>query len=157
MHVRVETVPFDAAIGLPGVRITTEVARCPKCGAYEVLVPNTDGLHRAIARRLIQKPERLAGVEVRFLRKVLGWSGADFAQHMGTSAETVSRWENSSAAIGPQADRLLRLMVMSRDPVEDYRKLDLLKTVARAKPATARLTVKANRRGDWSVETGRVA
>ena len=30
---------------------------------------------------------------------------------MGVADETVSRWENDAAPIGPQADRLLRLMV----------------------------------------------
>lgn len=151
MRTRLETVPFDA-VGLPGVRIQTEVARCPKWKAFEVLVPNADGLHRALARTVVVKSERLSGAEIRFLRKVLGWSGADFAQHMGTSAETVSRWETGRAPIGPQADRLLRLMVMTRDPVTDYRKLDLLKTVARGKPASARLTAKPDAKGDWSVK-----
>lgn len=151
MRVRVETVPFDAAIGLPGVRVETKVARCSRCGAYEVLIPNPDGLHRAIARTLIARQERLSGAEVRFLRKLLGWSGADFAEHMGTTAETVSRWENGTTAIGPQADRLVRLMVMTRDPVEDYRRLDLLKTVARARPVAARLIATADARGGWNV------
>ena len=54
---------------------------------------------------------RFRGEEVRFLRKSLGWSGADFARHMGVAEETVSRWENDATPIGPQADRLLRLMV----------------------------------------------
>ena len=151
VRTRLETVPFDTAIGLPGVRLRTMVARCPKCKAFEVLVPNADGLHRALARSVVAKSERLSGAEIRFLRKVLGWSGADFAQHMGTSAEIVSRWETGSAPIGPQADRLLRLMVMTRDPVAGYRKLDLLKTVAKGKPATVRLIAKPNAKGDWSV------
>jgi transcriptional regulator with XRE-family HTH domain len=89
----------------------------------------------------------------RLLHTMLGWSGADFAEHMGTSAETVSRWENDTIPIGPQADRLLRLMVMSRGPVSDYRKLDLLKTVARAKPAAVHMLAKAGTRGDWRVRS----
>jgi transcriptional regulator with XRE-family HTH domain len=101
---------------------------------------------------LVAKKARLSGAEIRFLRKVLGWSGVDFAEHMGTTAETVSRWETEAAPIGPQADRLLRLMVMTRDPVTDYGKLDLLKTVARAKPAAIRLLVRAGANGDWNVK-----
>jgi putative zinc finger/helix-turn-helix YgiT family protein len=153
MRTRREIVPFDKAIGLPGVRLHTLVTRCPNCGAYEVSIPNLEGLHQAIARTIVIKPARLTSEEVRFLRKVLGWSGADFAEHMGTSAETVSRWETGSTPIGPQADRLLRLMVMTRDPVSDYRKLDLLKTVARAKPATVRMLAKAGRHGDWRIKS----
>lgn len=149
MREKREIVPY---LGLPGVRLETVVARCPKCGGYEVRIPNMEGLHRAIARSVVAKAARLSGPEVRFLRKMLGWSGADFAAHMGVSAETVSRWETGRTPIGAQADRLLRLMVMSRDPVEDYRKLDLLKSVAKAKPATVRVIAKAGRKGDWNVK-----
>jgi putative zinc finger/helix-turn-helix YgiT family protein len=152
MRTRREVVPFDKPIGLRGVRVNTLVARCPKCGAYEILIQDLEGLHRAIARAVVTKEARLAADEIRFLRKVLGWSGADFAEHMGASAETVSRWENGAAPMGPQADRLLRLMVMTRDPVSDYRKLDRLKHVARAKPATIRMIAKAGSNG-WRVES----
>lgn len=152
MRIRREIVPFDKPIGLPGVVLDTFVARCPACGTYEVIIPNIEGLHQAIARTVVVKAARLSGADVRFLRKVLGWSGADFATHMGTSPETVSRWETGATPIGPQADRLLRLMVMTRDPVTDYRKLDLLKTVARAKPATVWLVARAGRKGDWNIK-----
>jgi len=98
--------------GLKNVTLVgIEVSRCPRCGNYEVSIPHIEELHRLIARVLIEKTTRLTGEEVRFLRKSLGWSGADFAKHIGVAEETVSRWENSSAPIGPQADRLLRLMV----------------------------------------------
>jgi transcriptional regulator with XRE-family HTH domain len=65
---------------------------------------------------------------VRYLRKYLGWSGADFAAHMGATRETVSRWETGDAPIGPTADRLLRLMVVTKTPVDDY-SLELLSTI----------------------------
>jgi len=151
---RRELVPFETPIGLPGVRLQTDVARCQKCGATEVLIPNLEGLHRAIARDIVAEQTRLAPAEVRFLRKVLGWSGADFAAHMGTSPETVSRWETGATPIGPQADRLLRLMVMTKDPVDDYRRLDLLKTVARTKATVARRVIAkvATRHGKWHIE-----
>ena len=144
MRVRRETISGEKALGLPGVYVRTSVARCPKCDATEVIFPNIEGLHQALARSIVAKAERLSGAEVRFLRKVLGWSGADFAQHMGTAAETISRWEHESTPIGPQADRLLRLMVMAVDPVADYRRLDLLKEVAKAKPAKVQVIAKAN-------------
>jgi putative zinc finger/helix-turn-helix YgiT family protein len=152
MRTRREIVPFDKPIGLPGVRLSTCVARCRNCGAFEVRLPDLEGLHRAIARALVTKKARLAPTEIRFLRKVLGWSGADFAEHVGTSAETVSRWETGATPMGPQADRLLRLMVLTTDPVSDYRKLDLLKTVARAKPVAVRMLAKAGLKG-WRIES----
>lgn len=151
LRTRRELVPFEKPIGLPGVRVNTFVARCPKCGAFEVMLPNLEGLHQAITRMLVAKTARLAPPEIRFLRKVLGWSAADFAEHMGTSAETVSRWETGAMPIGPQADRLLRLMVMTRDPVANYRRLDLFKTVTRAKAAVMRMIAKAGADGQWHV------
>jgi len=153
MRTRRELVPFDKPIGLPNLRLSTLVARCPKCGYSEVLIQNLEGLHLAIARTLVSKTSRLAGPEIRFLRKVLGWSGADFAQHMGAAAETVSRWETGATPIGAQADRLLRLMVMTKKPVGDYHKLDLLKSVARAKPMMARMTARTDKHGDWTIKS----
>src|SRR5689334_23100234 len=93
MRVRRELVPFDKPIGLPNVQLQTLVARCPKCSAYEVLIPNLEGLHQAIGRALVAKQARLSGHEIRFLRKIFGWSASDFAEHMGATPETVSRWE----------------------------------------------------------------
>lgn len=150
MRVKQETVPFEKTVGVPGVWIVTDVARCPKCGNFEVIVADLEGLHRAIARTIIGKEGRLSGAEVRFLRKLLGWSGADFAQHVGTSSETVSRWETDATPMGPQADRLLRLMVMTREPVSDYHKLDMLKAVTKAKPAKVRMTARSGVNG-WKV------
>ena len=111
MKTRKENYRYDEC-GLKYVTlVNAEVSRCPKCGNYEISIPQIEGLHRLIARVLIEKVTRFTGDEVRFLRKSLGWSGSYFAKHMGVTDETVSRWENDAAPIGPQADRLLRLMV----------------------------------------------
>ncbi len=125
-----ENFRYDAC-GLSGVTlIGVEVRRCPQCGEYEVAIPQIEDLHKAIAQALIRKTSRLTPEEIRYLRKYLGWSGVDFAQRMGTTPETVSRWETGTDPIGPQADRLLRLMVVTKDPVSDY-SLDLLTTIAK--------------------------
>lgn len=111
MKARKENHRYDEC-GLKHVTLVgVQVSRCPKCGDHEISIPRIEGLHRLIARVLIDKATRFTGDEVRFLRKNLGWSGSDFAKHMGVADETVSRWENDAAPIGPQADRLLRLMV----------------------------------------------
>lgn len=39
---------------------------------------------------------------------------------MGVTPETVSRWENGREPIGPVADRLLRLMVVTKAPKRMY-------------------------------------
>ena len=127
------------------------VTRCPKCGNYEIAIPRIESLHRLIARALIEKRTRLTGEEVRFLRKSLGWSGADFARHMGVSDETVSRWENAAAPIGPQADRLLRLMVAQgrtpiRYPTERLASID-------AKRAAATRLELESRHDEWELRS----
>src|SRR5262245_32829553 len=97
---------------LPGaVLVGVPVHRCTKCDAFEVSIPMIEDLHRKLAWAVIEKKGRLAPGEVRFLRKHLGLSGADFAEHMGTTPETVSRWENGATPMGQVSDRLLRLMV----------------------------------------------
>src|SRR5262245_6161626 len=86
-----ENIKYDAS-GLPGITLeNVEVRRCPVCGEYEVVIPRLEELHALIASTIIQKPARLTGNEVRYLRKFLGWSGADFARMMGAQPETVSR------------------------------------------------------------------
>jgi putative zinc finger/helix-turn-helix YgiT family protein len=96
------------ALGLPVTLVGVEVSRCAACGLSEVSIPALEGLHRTIAVTLVTKTARLCGPEIRFLRKQLGWSGAELAEHLGITRETVSRWEQGSAPIGATADRLLR-------------------------------------------------
>ncbi len=128
--------------GLPGVILLgVEVRRCRGCGAEEVAIPRIEELHCLIAQAVIQRPHRLAPAEIKYLRKWLGWSGVDFARHMGTTPETVSRWEQGRVPMSPQADRLLRLMVTTRAPVADYA-LDALASIrekAPLRPAPIRL------------------
>jgi DNA-binding transcriptional regulator YiaG len=83
---------------------------------------------------VIHKPARLSGAEVRYLRKSLGWSGEDFAKHMGVDPSTVSKWENEKEPIGTSSDRLLRLMIARETPVEEYSLDELTKIENRAEP-----------------------
>jgi len=134
--------------GLPNVTLEDlEISRCPGCGEHEAIIPKMEQLHRVIATAVARKVSRLTREEIRFLRKYLGWSGSDFAEHMGVSPETVSRWEHGSATMGPSAERLLRLAAMTREPASDY-SLDVLKRVAQRKAVAQRLQMKVER-GAW--------
>ncbi len=139
-------VNFDVS-GLPVVLLGVETRVCQSCGEREVVVPNIEGLHRALAELLIRKPRRLAGREIRFLRKSLGWSGVEFAVRIGVRPETVSRWETGTEDIGETADRLLRLMVAHEQPVSDY-SLDALRGPAKKPGRPLRLQLRP-RRGQW--------
>lgn len=110
--------PYEA---LPGTVLRgVEIRRCAKCGETEIAIPRIAELNRVLATAVIEKTGRLAASEVRFLRKYLGWSGQDFARHFDVTPETVSRWEQGKKAMGPTADRLLRLCVAKLAPVESY-------------------------------------
>jgi putative zinc finger/helix-turn-helix YgiT family protein len=149
MDTRRENYPYRAS-GLPHVTLEqVEVSRCPVCGETEVSIPHIEALHRAIAVALVRKPARLASEEIRFLRKYLGWSGVDFAAYIGVTPETVSRWEQGKTPMGTTADRLLRMLVVTRVPVEDY-SADLLRGITAAGDSHALpLGVRVDREG-WS-------
>ncbi len=146
MTARAETYLY-AESGLPNVVLVgVEVRRCPSCGHHELVLPRVTELHRTIAHAVIHKPARLSGAEVRYLRKYLGWSGADFAgQRWRRSFLTVSNWETDSDPIGTSSDRLLRLMVAHGRPVEEY-SLDELAKIEdkRTPPIEVRIAPKAH-------------
>lgn len=103
--------------GLPGVVLRgITVYRCPSCGEFEVEIPRVTELHQVLAAAIVAKRSGLVPQEARFLRNFLLWQEEQLAQHMGVSAEAVSRWEAGAEPMGPVADRLLRLLVASRLP-----------------------------------------
>jgi putative transcriptional regulator len=133
--------------GLPNVvLVDVEVRRCSECGHHEVALPRVTELMRTIAHAVILKRARLSGVEVRFLRKYLGWSGADFARHVGVDPSTVSNWENDREPIGPSSDRLLRLMVVHGTPVDDY-SLDELTRIENERTPPVEMRISPKPRG----------
>ncbi len=136
--------------GLNVTLVNVEIRRCPSCGEEEVNIPAIDGLHRAIALMLVKKKAPLASSEVRFLREYLGWTGENFAKHMGVSRFQVSRWESGSAAPSAVADRLVRALVMMKSPVDDYNVDGFAKLgeKSKSKPRLAALKLRHGRR-DW--------
>jgi putative zinc finger/helix-turn-helix YgiT family protein len=113
--------------GLPHIELHgVEVTRCGACGAESIAIPRIAQLHRVLAHSFVSQHRMLAPVEIRFLRKHVGLSGADFAQRMGVARETVSRWENGTQPMGAIADRLLRMLVVTHEPSESYAVDDIL-------------------------------
>lgn len=106
---------------LPGtVLVGVDVHRCPTCGDEEIAIPQIEQLNRAIAQDLAEQASRLSGPEICFLRKHLGWSGADFAALFETDAATVSRWESGAQRMDVRAEKLLRVCATRMAPIEDY-------------------------------------
>jgi len=149
MKTRRENYRYDTS-GLPVTLTGVEVSRCPKCGAQEVAIPRIEDLHRVIALAVISKTSRLAPQEIRYLRKFLDWSGAQLARHVGVDVSTVSRWENGQQAMGPVADRLLRMIVGCRQPGQSY-PVDKLTQVRAAPAKPARIGVR-DAKGTWRAD-----
>lgn len=146
LEIRTENHRYDEC-GLPYVVLeAVEVHRCPKCGETEVTIPAIEKLHRLIALRVAHKPSLLTPEEVRFLRKFVGFSTGDFARVMGVAPETVSRWENGVRPHSPLADRLVRLLVVTREPASGYPIEDLVRIdVTRAEPIRLEASHAANK------------
>ena len=89
-----------------------EVISCPECG-LSPRIPRMNDLMRTIAIAVILRPGRLAGEEVRFLRKHLGLTAERFSEVLGVDKTTISKWENDEDPVGTQSDRLIRLTALA--------------------------------------------
>ncbi|MAK63140.1 MAG: hypothetical protein CMF75_00105 [Maricaulis sp.] len=83
-------------------------------GQDYVSVKEVEKLHRAIGMHLVMNRKDLNAKEVRFLRKSMELTQGDLASLMGTSDQSVARWEKKDAAqgLGP-AQNLLKLIYIS--------------------------------------------
>jgi len=140
--------------GLSNVKlVNVPVHRCAECGEVEVVIPRLPELHGFLAEQLTRKRSSLVAEEFRFLRKHLGFSSTAFAQKIGVTLETVSRWESGKHPIDPVAERLLRLLVATSKPVEHYPEdvFPAFPPQGKAPPKPARVAVTAPRKatGAW--------
>jgi len=76
-----------------------------------VSIEDIDGLHKVLTQSLVMKPGRLAGSEIRFLRKEMELSQRSLAACLGVNIQTLAAWEKSKARIPGPADRMLRILV----------------------------------------------
>jgi putative transcriptional regulator len=91
------------------------------CGEEDLEIPNILELHQLLAEAIAKQGAKLQPEEIKFLRSHLGFSGSDFARKIGTTLETVSRWENGKRLMGDGFERLLRLMVLTnKEAFTDY-------------------------------------
>jgi putative zinc finger/helix-turn-helix YgiT family protein len=98
--------------GLNVILVGIELIRCSECGNEDPVLPNINGLMECLARAVIEKPWRLAGSEIKFLRKYLRMTGEAFASFVGVDKTTVSKWENDHDSIGEPSDHLIRALAL---------------------------------------------
>lgn len=121
--------------GLPNViLLDMTFRRCAKCGHDAIIIPRLEGLHRAIALAVIRKHGRLTGAEVRYLRKTLDLTTADFARLIGVGPAKVSDWEIGPPSIDPGYDRLLRLMVSYMESIGGFDVHEVFPAVEQERP-----------------------
>jgi len=90
-----------------------ETVHCAKCGNEEVAIPRLNELMRALALAVVKQPFRLQGEDVKFLRKYLNMTQAEFAGLLDIHKTNLSKWENNEDRIGDQSDRLIRTVVLA--------------------------------------------
>lgn len=74
-----------------------------------ISIQDTEGLHKAIGKWLIETPCPLNGAELRFLRLELEMTQRNLAAILGAEEQALRRWEKArTKAIPGPADRLLR-------------------------------------------------
>jgi putative transcriptional regulator len=152
---RSAVIRYDAG-GLHHVTLQgVETRRCAVCGDESIKIPRIGQLHRVLADYLIRQPRLLLGIEIRFLRTHLGLSTQDFAHRLGVTRETVSRWENDKERMGEPSDHLLRALVTSHQPTENYAVDDLLRdlpdTLSPAKAELVTVSVQ-NATSGWQAQ-----
>lgn len=129
MHSAIENYRGRAdEFGLDVVLCGIEVRRCPECGEDEIVIPQMDDLMRVLTHAVAKKPSRLLPTEVRFLRKSLGWSGRELADRMAVDKATVSRWETGAQPMSTTAERFLRVLALTDEPITDYSMLEQMGT-----------------------------
>ena len=95
--------------GLPNLYLkNVEWYKCLKCKETEVIIPRVSQLHRCIAWRLVTSPPMLSGSNIKYLRKMLRSSQGEFAEALGVTQVTLSRWEHGRKH-SKTSDLLVRL------------------------------------------------
>ena len=105
-----------AGLPYPVLLRGVDLERCPVCGEESVAFPDIEGLHLAIGLSIVNRHQQFVAGEIRFLRKLLDWTAVEMSQVLGVDDKTISRWENGKQAMGPVAERLLRLIVRDLEP-----------------------------------------
>ncbi len=96
-------------------------------------IQEIDSLHELIAQSIIQSSNPIRGMELRFLRSLLGLSQASLGAHMGRKRDVVAKAEaKSHEKVNGAIDRLIRFIYAGTksNPREIKRMIDLMDDIA---------------------------
>jgi DNA-binding transcriptional regulator YiaG len=83
-------------------------------GEQFVSITDSIGLHKAIGRFLVLHRKALSQKEIRFLRWTLELTQNELAQKLGTTSQTVARWEKGACDIPGTSEKLLRVLFFAQ-------------------------------------------
>jgi DNA-binding transcriptional regulator YiaG len=78
-------------------------------GVVSYSIPDLDGLLGRIVLSRILYPRKLAGADIKFIRKALGVKQKDLASKIELSPEHLSRCEGGTEVLSPGSEKLLRI------------------------------------------------
>ena len=118
--------------GLDDVFLLSGYERVPGEDGEDIIIQDIDGLHKAIGLTMVSQKKVLNGRDIRFLRKQMDLTQNELGYLMGTTDQTVARWEKGECEIPGPADMLLRFVYLShikhkvnmREFIEDLRQRD---------------------------------
>lgn len=114
------------------VLLDIDLIKCGKCGNVDPVLSGVDDIMSLLAVAVLQKPYRLEGAELRFLRKHVGLNQQEFSKLVRADKTTLSKWENDEDPIGIRSDLLARTVVISRDKYLEKRAADHIKAFLKA-------------------------
>jgi YgiT-type zinc finger domain-containing protein len=126
------------------ILLDIELVKCDKCGNVDAILFRVDDLMNLIAIAILQKPYRLQGEELRFLRKHVELTQEEFAKLLHVDKTTLSKWENNEDPIGVQSDLWARTVVMSRDKRLEKRAADHIRAFERMADKQKRVRVEVD-------------
>jgi YgiT-type zinc finger domain-containing protein len=126
------------------VLLDIKLVKCGKCGNVDPILFQVDDVMNLIAVAILQKPYRLLGEELRFLRKHVDLPQEEFAKLLHVDKTTLSKWENNEDPIGIQSDLWARTVVMSRDKRLEKRAADHIRTFGKMANKQKRVRVEVD-------------
>lgn len=130
--------------GLPNVWIQG-TRQIDDDGEETVRISNPNGLHRLIARYLVESVGALTGAELRFLRSEMGMTQAQLGLLLHRERLTVSRWERDETTMDGSAEALIRIYAtikLGLGRVDD----------AKVEEISAKCVAAANTRGQMRID-----
>lgn len=77
-----------------------------------VMIPNIDGLRKAIAHAIVARRSSMSGKEMRFLRSELRMTQSELAFVLHCDALAISRWERGEVALNVDTEAAIRLLAI---------------------------------------------